>query len=191
MDFNEYQTKAQRTSATNTPKEKLLNGLMGLNGEAGECIDAYKKHLFQGHDLDTNKLIDEVGDVLWYIAEIAEGLNISIEEIAYKNIKKLENRYKKNKFNKQESIQRKEEEKIPKGLIVNGEDGQDIDVYKKHLSQGHNLDNNININKLIDDSGGTGMAGGLNASIDEMAYKDIKKIENKYKENKFNKKESI
>lgn len=111
MDFNEYQKKAQRTSATKTPKEKLLNGLMGLNGEAGECIDVYKKHLFQGHDLDTNKLIDEVGDVLWYVAEIAEGLNISIEEIAYKNIKKLENRYKENKFNKQESIQRKEEGK--------------------------------------------------------------------------------
>lgn len=41
----------------------ILNGLMGLNGEAGECIDILKKHLFQGHDLDREHMAKELGDV--------------------------------------------------------------------------------------------------------------------------------
>ena len=48
MTMNEYQHLAQRTSGTLSADEKILNGVMGLNGEAGECIDIVKKHLFQG-----------------------------------------------------------------------------------------------------------------------------------------------
>lgn len=50
MTPNEYQKEALRT-ASGMSKEypRILNGLMGLNGEAGECIDILKKHLYQGH----------------------------------------------------------------------------------------------------------------------------------------------
>ena len=44
----------------------LLNGVMGLNGEAGECIDILKKHLFHGHELDSTHLAEELGDASWY-----------------------------------------------------------------------------------------------------------------------------
>ena len=94
MQFNEYQSLAQRTS---NPKleniEKLHNGLMGLNGEAGECIDVLKKHDYQGHTLDTVKLLDELGDVLWYIVESAVGIGTTLEEVAQHNIAKLRARY--------------------------------------------------------------------------------------------------
>lgn len=54
MTPNDYQQAALRTAPGDLPPEKLLlNGLMGLNGEAGEAIDILKKHLFQGHELDT------------------------------------------------------------------------------------------------------------------------------------------
>ena len=66
---------------------------MGLNGEAGECIDVLKKHDFQGHVLATDKILDELGDVLWYVAEAAIGINVSLEEIAQHNIAKLRARY--------------------------------------------------------------------------------------------------
>ena len=93
MNFNEYQEFAQRTSSTNNHFDKISNGVMGLNGEAGECIDIVKKWSYQGHPLDDEKLMEELGDVLWYIAECAEGIGYSLEEIADRNIKKLLRRY--------------------------------------------------------------------------------------------------
>ena len=93
MELLEYQRLAQRTSNTKTSSEKIENGLMGLNGEAGECIDILKKYRFQGHELDRTKLLDELGDVLWYIAEAASGLGITMEDIAIHNIGKLKKRY--------------------------------------------------------------------------------------------------
>ena len=93
IDFNLYQSLAQRTSNTKTKSDKIGNGLMGMNGESGEAIDILKKHLYQGHELDRDKIIEEAGDVLWYIAETCTGLGISMEELARKNIGKLVERY--------------------------------------------------------------------------------------------------
>jgi len=95
MDFNEYQELSLRTaSEASTSKEQLiLNGVMGLCGEAGECIDIVKKHKFHGHTLDEEKLKDEASDCLWYLAAIAEGLGITLEEIAIHNVEKLKKRY--------------------------------------------------------------------------------------------------
>ena len=107
MNLNEYQALAQRTSGTLSYEDRLLNGVMGLNGEAGECIDVVKKHLFQGHALDTEKLKDELGDVLWYIAQTAAGLGIDMEEIAQHNVAKLRARYPKG-FDSERSINRED-----------------------------------------------------------------------------------
>lgn len=107
MELNKYQEYAQRTSSTIRQNDKIINGCMGLNGEAGECIDIIKKYMFQGHPLDTEKLIDECGDVLWYIAELAAGIGMTLNEIAVHNIDKLRKRYP-NGFNAERSINRKE-----------------------------------------------------------------------------------
>ena len=93
LDFEGYQRLAQRTSANFNSMDKIENGLMGLNGEAGECIDILKKHKFQGHELDKEKIKDELGGVLWYCAELAEGLGITLQEVAEYNIAKLYKRY--------------------------------------------------------------------------------------------------
>ncbi|MDR1692681.1 MAG: nucleoside triphosphate pyrophosphohydrolase family protein [Oscillospiraceae bacterium] len=93
MDFSEYQALALRTAARTDSGTLLQNGVMGLCGEAGECIDIVKKHLFQGHGLDRDKLIGEAGDCLWYLANLAEGLGVSLDEIAVRNIEKLRKRY--------------------------------------------------------------------------------------------------
>lgn len=60
MTGAEYQKLAMRTASDLDTYGLILNGVMGLNGEAGECIDIVKKHLFQGHKLDEAKLIDEL-----------------------------------------------------------------------------------------------------------------------------------
>ena len=82
MTLNEYQKLAQRTSPTD--HDKLKNGCMGLIGESGEIVDLVKKYLFQstpGTPLPTDKLIKEIGDVMWYIAEVATGMDVDLEHL--------------------------------------------------------------------------------------------------------------
>ena len=82
MTPNDYQQAALRTAPGDLPPERLLlNGLMGLNGEAGEAIDILKKHLFQGHELDTEHMAKELGDVAWYLAVSANAIGYDLETI--------------------------------------------------------------------------------------------------------------
>lgn len=93
LTLDEYQRLAQRTSTGHTSLGKVNNGLLGLFGEGGECADIYKKYMYQGHDFDVGHMIIELGDVMWYVAEVASGLGVSLEEVARKNIEKLKARY--------------------------------------------------------------------------------------------------
>lgn len=105
--MNEYQVLAQRTANTKAPSSKIENGLLGLFGEGGECADTLKKYLFQGHELDKDHMIEELGDVLWYCAELAAGLGVTLEEVAQRNIDKLRRRYPDG-FSAERSINREE-----------------------------------------------------------------------------------
>lgn len=102
MTANEYQNAALCTEPEDLREAevttRLSNGLMGLNGEAGEAIDILKKHLFQGHDLDTEHLAKELGDVAWYLAVSAAAIDYSLEDIFRMNIEKLKARYPDNRF---------------------------------------------------------------------------------------------
>ena len=104
MQMSEYQRQAQRTSPDDW-HDRVLNGVMGLCGEAGECIDIVKKAMMQGHRMDTAKLIEELGDVMWYCAELASGLGVTLDEVACANIDKLRKRYPDG-FSAEDSIRR-------------------------------------------------------------------------------------
>lgn len=108
MTINEYQKLAMTTLNMDLDKKDILiNGVMGLCGESGEAIDIVKKHLAQGHELDREKLIKELGDVAWYLAETATALDIDLEEVLCRNIEKLKKRYPEG-FDKEKSIHRME-----------------------------------------------------------------------------------
>lgn len=110
MELNEYQGLAQRTSNPDlTNWQKVQNGCYGMCGEAGECIDLLKKVEFQDHGFKPLKLLDELGDVLWYIAETAAGLGYTLEDVAKHNVEKLISRYPKG-FSAENSIHRPEYE---------------------------------------------------------------------------------
>ena len=65
MTIKEYQRKAMRTA---TPKcYNTANAALGLTGEAGEVADEVKKCMYQGHPWQPSKIIEELGDVLWYV----------------------------------------------------------------------------------------------------------------------------
>ena len=94
MTVNEYQKLAMTTlNRELSQKDILINAVMGLCGESGEAIDIVKKHLFQGHDLEKEKLAKELGDIAWYLAEAATALDIDLDDIFAANIEKLRKRY--------------------------------------------------------------------------------------------------
>ena len=106
MTPNEYQKLAMTTLNPALSKEQVLvNGVMGLCGEAGEAIDLVKKHLHQGHDLDKEALVKELGDIAWYLAETATALDIPLEEVLQRNIEKLRRRYPEG-FSTEHSVNR-------------------------------------------------------------------------------------
>ena len=94
MSMNEYQSLAQRTrNKSLSPDEHLMNGMMGLAGEVGECCDLVKKCFYQdGRDIRA-KLREELGDVLWYVAEAVSAMGWDLDSVARENIAKLRARY--------------------------------------------------------------------------------------------------
>lgn len=108
MTINEYQKNALRTANKSlSPIQQLENGLMGLNGEAGECIDILKKHLFQGHELDREHMAKELGDVAWYLAVSADAIGYDLETVMQMNVNKLKARYPDG-FNTEHSLHRQQ-----------------------------------------------------------------------------------
>ena len=106
MTINEYQKLAMTTlNPELSKKDVLINGVMGLCGESGEAIDIVKKHLAQGHELDREGLIKELGDIAWYLAETAYALDVPLEEVFRRNLDKLKSRYPEG-FDPERSIHR-------------------------------------------------------------------------------------
>ena len=93
MNFDDYQKLAISTAIY--PEEyKIIYPTLGLCGESGEVAEKIKKHVRDGKSL--NGLKKELGDVLWYIAALAEDLGISLQDIAELNIQKLSDRKERN-----------------------------------------------------------------------------------------------
>lgn len=95
MDLSEYQKLALRTANLDRDNE-LYHLVLGLVGESGEIAEKVKK-LIRDHESDESKLdkqdiAKELGDVLWYLAVLAEYLGCDLSEIAKNNIKKLASR---------------------------------------------------------------------------------------------------
>jgi len=100
--FGDYSTCAMSTSGDMT----LPMAALGIAGEAGEVADHIKKHIGHGHPLDRQAVAKELGDVLWYVAAMADLLGTPLEQIAQMNLDKLRARYPEG-FSYEASINRK------------------------------------------------------------------------------------
>lgn len=114
VDFirDAVRTEAPITEETEyrmTEAARALHGAMGLCTEAGELMDAYKKHVFYGKPLDVTNIKEELGDVLWYVAELCEVYNFTFEELMELCIAKLRKRYPQ-KFTPDAALNRNLEE---------------------------------------------------------------------------------
>lgn len=91
MEFNEYQKAANRTLYGN--EQVLTNCALGLASETGQVVDLVKNYTFRGKELNKTELVHEMGDVLWYLSQVAQWADIDFDEIAAKNIDELNKRY--------------------------------------------------------------------------------------------------
>ncbi len=100
MTPSEYIQSAMRTEkkeygfeALGKVTPRIEHAVMGLVTEAGECMDALKKSKMYGKELDTVNLIEEAGDIMWYLALLSDELGVSFEQLWEKNIAKLRVRF--------------------------------------------------------------------------------------------------
>ena len=109
-DADIYQQGAVRYANPDIWKipDRLVDGAMGMCGEAGEASEIIKKYTFQNHTLDTEHLASELGDVLWYIAYTADTIGYPLSRIMEINQEKLQARYSDGKFDAERSRNRKE-----------------------------------------------------------------------------------
>lgn len=96
MEFNEYQKLARQTALYAGAGKNFVYPALGLCGESGEVAEKIKKII-----RDRNNIVDdecraglekELGDVLWYVANLAAELDLKLDNIAQKNIAKLKSR---------------------------------------------------------------------------------------------------
>ena len=94
MTFDDYQAGAARTSAAPWPeRERMMVQTLGLCGEAGEVADLVKKATWHGRELTDAELMKELGDVLWYVSDLATARGLNLADIATANLAKLQQRY--------------------------------------------------------------------------------------------------
>ena len=87
----------------------ILHSAVGISGEAGELLDHIKKVIWQQHCIKCNYVIEELGDILFYLTSMCNCIGTDIDEVRRLNIEKLTKRYPDGVFDKDCSINRKEE----------------------------------------------------------------------------------
>ncbi len=123
MTLAEYQNQASRTLQLYNSKdqENFFLGYLGLAGEAGSVLTILKKQIRDGDGFGSFKerLKEELGDVLWYIASIASHNNLNLEDIVINNLRKTQDRFEEKDLNKIERLDANYLEKFPDSFIIN------------------------------------------------------------------------
>lgn len=102
MNFEEYQKKSRKTAIYPNAGENFIYPTLGLSGESGEVAEKIKKVIRDKNgvvDDEMRKMIKkELGDVLWYVSQLASELGLELNNIAEENIEKLYSRLERGKL---------------------------------------------------------------------------------------------
>jgi NTP pyrophosphatase (non-canonical NTP hydrolase) len=98
MDFNEYQNRAKETAMYPSAGNNFIYPVLGLAGETGEVVEKFKKLMRDSNvvtvadmtELQKEGIAKELGDMLWYIAQIGTELGVTLEDIVAMNLKKIQ-----------------------------------------------------------------------------------------------------
>ena len=113
MKPSEFIKDALRTDGTLNDKgdRRIEHAIMGLVTEAGELTDALKRYKFYKQKLDRVNLIEEAGDIMWYLAILCDELGVSFETVWEKTIRKLKTRYPEKYTHKNAKIRNLQKER--------------------------------------------------------------------------------
>lgn len=95
--MNEYGNEVEQLILTKG-NERLVENTLGLVGEAGEVAEKVKKVIRDKGNLNQAELVKELGDVLFYVAALANHIDSDLETVAVNNLAKLHDRKKRNKL---------------------------------------------------------------------------------------------
>jgi len=102
MTFQEYQDEARKTAIYPNKDNNFVYPTLGLAGEAGEVAEKIKKVIRDNDGVISEEkkqeVTKELGDVLWYVANLAKELGVSLDEVAQKNLEKLQSRQQRNEL---------------------------------------------------------------------------------------------
>lgn len=87
MNANRYMRDSLRTADRSNMDRLKLECALGLCGEAGEVAEQVKKHFFHGHELDKRHMIEELGDVAWYLAVLCDAIGSDLDTVMEENLK--------------------------------------------------------------------------------------------------------
>lgn len=90
-ESRDFASIAQRMNETGNIR--LMHAMIGMCTESGEIQDQLKKHIFYGKPLDKTNLVEELGDLMWYVGIMCSELGVGLDEVMEKNIAKLKKRY--------------------------------------------------------------------------------------------------
>lgn len=108
MDLTEYQHQAEMTSgAYGAGMDRKVLASLALAGEVGEFCNLLKKYAAHGHDIPDATFLEELGDILWHLAELATAWEADLSEVGKNNLAKLKARYPDG-FSKERSRERDE-----------------------------------------------------------------------------------
>jgi NTP pyrophosphatase (non-canonical NTP hydrolase) len=106
MEYQEYQKQAARTCAKLAGNnDNNIHMILGMQTEVAELADAFKKHLAYGKPVDWVNVEEELGDLMWYIANFCNINDIDLEQVMQINIDKLRARYPE-KFTQENALNR-------------------------------------------------------------------------------------
>lgn len=158
MQLDEYQIEAIKTRRRPVadPNQHLIVSLLGLAGEAGELISEYKKHLRDGESYAPLKVRarEELGDLLWYIASVADEFGLSLGEVGAENLKKIKDRWSVGAANSNVAFDADfpESERLPHRLQVTFTDIEEKGVHKTQMRiEGVELGDPLTDNSYEDD----------------------------------------
>ncbi len=102
MTFEEYQKESRKTAIYPNIGDNFVYPTLGLSGESGEVSEKIKKIIRDKggivDDVTKKEIAKELGDVLWYLSQIASELGISLEDVANGNLEKLKSRFERDKI---------------------------------------------------------------------------------------------
>ena len=87
-------------------QKRMAHAALGMSGETGETVDIVKKHIIYGKELDKSKVIEECGDILYYMAVLLDTVGSDIDSALFENYKKLSRRYSAGSYTNEQAIAR-------------------------------------------------------------------------------------